>query len=76
MLIFEIGPHALACAARLPGCIAALCIAGCAPYDAEGLDWIAGQGEDSKLSLEDKYCNSLYCYLTLYSQTLRNSRPH
>ncbi|KAH8819000.1 Alpha/Beta hydrolase protein [Xylogone sp. PMI_703] len=39
------GPHTLACAARLPGCVAALCIAGVAPYDAEGLDFLAGQGE-------------------------------
>ncbi|KAF8857505.1 putative valacyclovir hydrolase [Acephala macrosclerotiorum] len=41
------GPHALACAARLPGCIAALSVAGPAPYDAEGLDFLAGQGEDN-----------------------------
>lgn len=42
------GPHVLACAARLPGCVAALCVAGVAPYDAEGLDWMEGQGEDSQ----------------------------
>lgn len=47
----NIGPHALACAARLPGCIAALSVAGPAPYDAEGLDFLAGQGEDSKFEL-------------------------
>ncbi|KAI9691447.1 MAG: hypothetical protein M1822_007518 [Bathelium mastoideum] len=41
------GPHALACAARLPGCLAALSVAGGAPYDAEGLDFFAGQGEDN-----------------------------
>jgi len=61
------GPHALACAARLPGCIAALCGAGVAPYDAEGLDWLEGQGEDNveetKMSLkgEDelrKFCEA------------------
>jgi pimeloyl-ACP methyl ester carboxylesterase len=40
------GPHALACAALLPGrCLAAATIAGVAPYDAEGLDWMAGMGE-------------------------------
>jgi pimeloyl-ACP methyl ester carboxylesterase len=39
------GPHALACAALLPGrCLAAATIAGVAPYDAEGLDWMAGMG--------------------------------
>ncbi len=41
------GPHALACAARLEGCRAALVIAGVAPYGAEGLDWMAGMGEDN-----------------------------
>lgn len=44
----DVGPHALACAARLPGCIAVLCVAGVGPYNAEGLDFLAGQGEDSK----------------------------
>ncbi|KAI9698574.1 MAG: hypothetical protein M1820_007464 [Bogoriella megaspora] len=41
------GPHALACAARLPECVATLCIAGVAPADAEDLDFLAGQGEDN-----------------------------
>jgi pimeloyl-ACP methyl ester carboxylesterase len=40
------GPHALACAALLPDRVAAAAsIAGIAPYDAEGLDWLAGMGE-------------------------------
>ena len=47
----KIGPHALASAARLNGCVAAVCIAGAAPFDAEGLDFLAGQGEDSKSRL-------------------------
>ena len=42
-----VGPHALACAARLPACKAALCIAAVAPYNAEGLDWLEGQGQDN-----------------------------
>jgi pimeloyl-ACP methyl ester carboxylesterase len=41
------GPHALACAARLEGCDSALVIGGVAPYDADGLDWMAGMGEDN-----------------------------
>jgi pimeloyl-ACP methyl ester carboxylesterase len=42
------GPHALACAALLPDrCRAAAIIAGVAPYDAEGLDWLAGMGEEN-----------------------------
>lgn len=41
------GPHALACAARLPGAVGALVIAGVAPFDADGLDWMAGMGQDN-----------------------------
>jgi pimeloyl-ACP methyl ester carboxylesterase len=39
-------PHALACAALLPErVVAAASVCGPAPFDAEGLDWLAGQGE-------------------------------
>jgi pimeloyl-ACP methyl ester carboxylesterase len=42
------GPHALACAALMPGrCLAAATIAGVAPYDAEGLDWLDGMGAEN-----------------------------
>jgi pimeloyl-ACP methyl ester carboxylesterase len=42
------GPHALACAALLPErCQAAATLAGVAPYDAEGLDFLAGMGEEN-----------------------------
>ena len=41
------GPHALACGARLEAAAAVLCIAGVAPYQAAGLDWTAGMGEDN-----------------------------
>jgi pimeloyl-ACP methyl ester carboxylesterase len=42
------GPHALACAALLPGrCLAAACLAGVAPRQAEGLDWLAGMAEEN-----------------------------
>lgn len=44
------GPHALACAALLPDRVgAAATIAGVAPYEAEGLDWTAGMGEDNQV---------------------------
>lgn len=37
------GPHALACAAVLPGrVLATVCISSPAPFSAEGLDWFAG----------------------------------
>jgi pimeloyl-ACP methyl ester carboxylesterase len=42
------GPHALACGALLADRVrAVLCIAGVAPYAAEGLDFLAGMGEDN-----------------------------
>jgi len=42
------GPHALACAAKLPGrCLAAASVAGVAPYQAEGLDFLAGMGPEN-----------------------------
>jgi pimeloyl-ACP methyl ester carboxylesterase len=42
------GPHALACAARLaPAAAAAVVIAGVAPYDADGLDFLAGMGQEN-----------------------------
>ena len=42
------GPHALACAALLPErVIAAATIAGVAPTDREGLDWLDGMGEEN-----------------------------
>jgi pimeloyl-ACP methyl ester carboxylesterase len=42
------GPHALACAALLPvRCLAAATIAGVAPSDSPGLDWVAGMGQEN-----------------------------
>jgi pimeloyl-ACP methyl ester carboxylesterase len=40
------GPHALACAALLEGRVVAVaCLAGVAPYPADGLDWLGGMGQ-------------------------------
>jgi pimeloyl-ACP methyl ester carboxylesterase len=42
------GPHALACGALLPDRVRAVTtIAGVAPYDADGLEFMAGMGEDN-----------------------------
>jgi pimeloyl-ACP methyl ester carboxylesterase len=42
------GPHGLACAALLPSrLIGAATVGGLAPYDAEGLDWMAGMGQEN-----------------------------
>lgn len=42
------GPHALACAALLPERLIGVATVGClAPYDAKGLDWMAGMGQEN-----------------------------
>jgi pimeloyl-ACP methyl ester carboxylesterase len=42
------GPHALACGALLASrCAAVATIAAVAPYPAEGIDWLAGMGEEN-----------------------------
>jgi pimeloyl-ACP methyl ester carboxylesterase len=42
------GPHTLACAALLPErVVAAACLAGVAPYPAEGLEWLDGMGQNN-----------------------------
>lgn len=44
--------HALACAALLPErVLAAVCVSGLAPIDAEGLDWFAGMGASGEAEL-------------------------
>jgi len=43
------GPHALACAALLPErVLSGATVAGSGPPDAEGLDWLAGMGEEKR----------------------------
>lgn len=41
------GPHALACGAQLDEVVAVLVISGVAPFEAAGLDWWAGMGQDN-----------------------------
>ena len=42
------GPHALACAALLPDRLIGAATVGClAPYEAEGLNWMAGMGQEN-----------------------------
>ncbi|MFJ4920326.1 alpha/beta fold hydrolase [Streptomyces sp. NPDC088725] len=46
------GPHALACAALLPDrVLGAVCVAGLAPFGAEGLDWFAGMTASGEAEL-------------------------
>lgn len=54
------GPHALACAARCDTrLVAAASLAGVGPWDAPGLDWMAGMGEGNQqefaLALEGEH---------------------
>jgi pimeloyl-ACP methyl ester carboxylesterase len=53
------GPHVLACATLLPDLVPAVAsLASPAPYDAEGLDWLAGFSQaaldEVRLTLEDR----------------------
>jgi pimeloyl-ACP methyl ester carboxylesterase len=46
------GPHALACAALLPErVVGVVCIAGLAPFGAEGVDWFAGMAAGGEAEL-------------------------
>jgi pimeloyl-ACP methyl ester carboxylesterase len=42
-------PHSFACGARSERCLAAAAIAPPAPYAAEGLEWLAGQGDANQV---------------------------
>jgi pimeloyl-ACP methyl ester carboxylesterase len=70
------GPHTLACGARLAAAAAVLVVAGVAPYQAEGLDWMAGMGEENVVefsaALEGE--DQLRPYLTEQGELLRNIR--
>jgi pimeloyl-ACP methyl ester carboxylesterase len=47
------GPHALACATRMPDrVLAAVSVSGMAPFDAPGLDWFAGMAPAGVASLQ------------------------
>jgi pimeloyl-ACP methyl ester carboxylesterase len=72
------GPHALACAALLPQrCRAAAVVAGVAPYDAEGLEWLAGMGEENVAEFGAAAGNreELDRFLTEMGAGLKDVRP-
>jgi pimeloyl-ACP methyl ester carboxylesterase len=68
------GPHALACGARLPAAAAVLVIAGVAPYEADGLDWLDGMGEDNvgEFSAALKGEDELRSFLLAERENLKN----
>ncbi|KNX36697.1 alpha/beta fold hydrolase [Luteipulveratus halotolerans] len=72
------GPHCLATAARLSERVdAALVIAGVAPYDADGLDFLAGMGEDNveEFGAAVEGEAALRAYLEPYLPQLRAATP-
>jgi pimeloyl-ACP methyl ester carboxylesterase len=72
------GPHALACAARLPHAIAALVIAGAAPADAQGLDWMEGMGQENvdEFSAAQANPDDLRQHLDAQRDVMRNASIH
>jgi pimeloyl-ACP methyl ester carboxylesterase len=69
------GPHALACAAQLPGrCLAVASIAGVAPRNAGGLDWMAGMGPENiaEFSAADRGREAISEYLEAEAAGLRD----
>jgi pimeloyl-ACP methyl ester carboxylesterase len=70
------GPHSLACGARLGAAAAVLVVAGVAPFEADGLDWIAGMGEDNVLefSAAVRGEDQLRPYLAPQGELLRTIR--
>jgi len=70
------GPHTLACGARLGAAAAVLVVAGVAPYEADGLDWMAGMGEDNvvEFSAAVQGEGQLRPHLLQQGELLRNIR--
>ena len=69
------GPHALATAALAPErCVAALSLAGIAPFDAAGLDFLDGMGQDNidEFGAALAGANELQEYLTAAAAGLRD----
>jgi pimeloyl-ACP methyl ester carboxylesterase len=70
------GPHTLACGARLGAAAAVLVVAGVAPYEADGLDWMASMGEENIVEFSAAVAgeDQLRPYLLQQAPLLRNIR--
>jgi pimeloyl-ACP methyl ester carboxylesterase len=70
------GPHSLACGARLGAAAGVLVVAGVAPHEADGLDWMAGMGEENlvEFSAAVEGEDRLRPYLHQLGDVLRNIR--
>jgi pimeloyl-ACP methyl ester carboxylesterase len=72
------GPHALACAAALPGrCLATVTIAGVAPYPAEGIDWLDGMADENveEFGLTLQGAAALTPFLEAFASSLATTQP-
>jgi pimeloyl-ACP methyl ester carboxylesterase len=72
------GPHALATAALLPERVTGvLCLAGVAPWEADGLDFLAGMGEDNleEFALALRGEDALRPWLADQARDLREATP-
>ena len=72
------GPHAIACAALLPHrVLAAATMAGVAPYDAPGLEWTAGMGENNQVEypLAARDPDALLEWMTPQIEAMSNVAP-
>jgi pimeloyl-ACP methyl ester carboxylesterase len=70
------GPHTIACAALLPDrVIAAAAIASPAPFDAEGLDWTAGMGQENVEEFAAMQAGEaeLEAFLVLHAEEFRDA---
>lgn len=70
-------PHSFACAALSSRCLAAAAIASPTPYPAEGLDWMAGMGEDNIEELGAAFAGpeQLEPYLERQAEELEAATP-
>jgi pimeloyl-ACP methyl ester carboxylesterase len=70
-------PHSFACGARSERCLAAAAIAAPTPYPAEGLDWLAGMGEQNiqEFNLALQGPEKLVPYLEHEAAELREATP-
>jgi pimeloyl-ACP methyl ester carboxylesterase len=72
------GPHALACAALMPDrVLAAATLASVAPFDAPGLDWLDGMGEENlaEFAAVEAGESALQAYLEAELPGLRAATP-
>ena len=72
------GPHALACAALCDGRLTATAsLASVAPYEADGLDWLEGMGEENHVEFGKVLAGeeALRSYLEPEAEDVKNADP-